>query len=157
MPGQTKSLRRFNNMSDITIRKVSSGDYEAVYQLICDLEDTVLDPEAFRSIFEINISNPSYLYLVAEKNAEVAGMISLHCQFLLHHCGLVGEVQELIIKEPFRGMGIGEALLEQVSDHAVKNGWLQLEVSSNKKRFRAHQFYLKNGFSRNHFKFVKIF
>ncbi|NBA84531.1 GNAT family N-acetyltransferase [Emticicia sp. CRIBPO] len=143
-------------MSDFTIRKVSSGDYEAIYGLICDLEDTILDAETFRSIFEINISNPAYLYLLAEKGPEVIGMISLHCQLLLHHCGLVGEVQELIVKEKFRGMHIGEALLEEVVRFARQNNWLQLEVSSNKKRLRAHQFYLKNGFAQNHFKFVRI-
>ncbi len=142
-------------MNESEIREMSPEDLLPVYELICELEESRLDAEAFREIFMLNLGNPFYRYYVSVSKGRLTGMISLHSQLLLHHASRVGEIQELIITSDQRGHGIGEALLEKAMAYAAEQQWLQVEVSSNKKRSGAHRFYLKNGFAQDHLKFVR--
>ena len=79
--------------SKIKIKKVENRDLDFVYKAICELENQELDFQVFKEIFNENISNPKNLYLIAENETEGVGFISFHTQNLLHHCGLVGEIQ----------------------------------------------------------------
>jgi PhnO protein len=80
------------------------------------------------------IHNPIFLHLAVRptanfKNGEshdvshkrrvtlddaVTGFISCHTQYLLHHCGIVAEIQELFVGKPSRKMVIGKALVNSL-------------------------------------------
>ncbi|MEP6803528.1 MAG: GNAT family N-acetyltransferase [Flavobacterium sp.] len=140
--------------SDVKIRKVIKQDLDFVYQSICELENEVLDFELFREILHENISNPKNFYLIAEIEKEGVGFISFHTQNLLHHCGLVGEIQEFFIHENYRGKGIGRQLIEKIIDYADQNNLKSIEVTTNKRRLENVMIYENLGFGLTHNKFT---
>ncbi|MFW0736477.1 GNAT family N-acetyltransferase [Flavobacterium sp. T12S277] len=140
--------------SNIKIRKVEKQDLDFVYQTINELENEVLDFEVFSQIFDENISNPKNFYLVAEIGKEGVGFISFHTQNLLHHCGLVGEIQEFFIHQNYRGRGIGRQLINQILQYADQNNLKSIEVTTNKRRVENVLIYENLGFGLTHNKFT---
>jgi (aminoalkyl)phosphonate N-acetyltransferase len=139
------------------IREARFEDLDSVYRLICKLEDAQFDFETFRSIYDKNIINPDLLYFVAVQNDKIIGFISCHTQYLLHHCGKVGEIQELFIDSDFRNMGLGRLLISEIIKIAKINNFKSLEVTSNKKRTENIQIYEQYGFQLTHNKFTMQF
>lgn len=141
-------------MLKIQIRKVEKQDLDFVYKAICELESEVLDFEVFEMIFNENISNQKNLYLIAENGNEGLGFVSFHTQNLLHHCGLVGEIQEFFIHKKYRGQGVGRLLINEILDFAEKNDLKSIEVTTNKKRVENVAIYENLGFTLSHNKFT---
>ncbi|MBF4517307.1 GNAT family N-acetyltransferase [Flavobacterium sp. ANB] len=140
--------------SKIKIRKIQIQDLDFVYKAICELENEVLDFEIFETIFNENISNPKNLYLIAENENEALGFISFHTQNLLHHCGLVGEIQEFFIHQKYRGQGVGKQLIQKIMNYADQNNLKSIEVTTNKKRVENVLIYENLGFGLTHNKFT---
>ncbi|KUJ60609.1 GCN5 family acetyltransferase [Flavobacteriaceae bacterium CRH] len=140
--------------SKIEIRKVEKQDLDFAYKSICELENQVLDFEVFKGIFNENISNPNNVYLIAENEKEGLGFISFHTQKLLHHCGLVGEIQEFFIHQNYRGQGIGRQLIEKIMQFADQNKLKSIEVTTNRKRVENVLIYENLGFGLTHNKFT---
>ncbi|AOC95006.1 aminoalkylphosphonic acid N-acetyltransferase [Flavobacterium anhuiense] len=136
------------------IRKVENQDLDFVYKAICELENEVLDFEVFKMIFNENISNSKNLYLIAENEIEGLGFISFHTQNLLHHCGLVGEIQEFFIHKKYRGQGVGRLFINEILSFAEKNALKSIEVTTNKKRVENVAIYENLGFTLSHNKFT---
>lgn len=136
------------------IRKAENQDLDFVYKAICELENEVLDFEVFEMIFNENISNSKNLYLIAENETEGLGFISFHTQNLLHHCGLVGEIQEFFIHKKYRGQGVGRLLINEILSFAEKNALKSIEVTTNKKRVENVAIYENLGFTLSHNKFT---
>lgn len=139
---------------DIKIRKIQNQDLDFVYKAICELENEILDFEVFETIFNENISNPKNLYLIVENEIEGLGFISFHTQNLLHHCGLVGEIQEFFIHQKYRGQGVGRALINEILNYAEENNLKSIEVTTNKKRVENVAIYENLGFTLSHNKFT---
>lgn len=140
--------------SKIEIRKVEKQDLDFVYKAICELENEVLDFEVFKEIFNENISNQKNVYLIAENENEGLGFISFHTQNLLHHCGLVGEIQEFFIHQKYRGQGVGKQLIERIMNYADQNNLKSIEVTTNKRRVENVLIYENLGFGLTHNKFT---
>ncbi|GAB3259834.1 hypothetical protein GCM10027347_23720 [Larkinella harenae] len=92
---------------------------------------------------------------MAEIDDKVVGFISCHVQYLLHHTGKVGEIQELYVVPEYRNQQIGRQLVTALEQLAELHGFVNLEVAANQKRTHTHQFYQKLTFHPSHFKFVK--
>lgn len=140
--------------SNIKTRKIQTQDLTFVYNSICELENEVLDFETFKEIFTENISNPKNLYLIAEKENESLGFITFHTQNLLHHCGLVGEIQEFFIDKKHRGKGVGRKLVDEIIKYSKQNNLKSIEVTTNKKRVENVAIYENLGFTLSHNKFT---
>lgn len=140
-------------MEAIHIRPATIADFEYVYQFINSLEDEVFDRETQWNIYIDNASNANNIYLMAWAHTLPVGFLSCHAQNLLHHGGLVGEIQEMFVTENGRGHGIGKLLLDRCKEIAKANGVLQLEVTSGLAREEAHRFYEREGFLFTHKKF----
>ncbi|WP_244284394.1 GNAT family N-acetyltransferase [Flavobacterium oncorhynchi] len=141
-------------MLHINIRKVEKQDLDFVYKAICELENEVLDFEVFERIFNENISNSKNLYLIAENESEGLGFISFHTQNLLHHCVLVGEIQEFFIHQKHRGKGVGRLLINEIKNFAEQHNLKSIEVTTNKRRVENVAIYENLGFNLSHNKFT---
>ena len=135
-------------------RSASPADLPFVYACLCDLEEITLDYDAFRAIFEQNLADPDVHYVIYEADSQSVGFASCHVQRLLHHAGLVGEIQEMYVLPTHRSGGVGQALVEHFIDLACREGWVHLEVTSNRRRTRTHTFYERLGFMQTSLKFV---
>ena len=140
----------------ILIRKAILNDVEVIYKFICSLENTVFDFDLFVTLFNENLKNKRNLYFVAEdtNQSNIIGYISCHGQILLHHLGLVYEIQEIFVDETNRNQGIGKALIQHV-ESSLPDNCKSLEVTAQNKRLSTHEFYQLNGFESSHLKFTK--
>jgi len=141
----------------LEIREVQRKDEEIVRHLLDELEDRVADADTFHSIFKEYLEREESVFLVAVVDEAVVGFITCLGQRLLHHEGWVYEVQELIVTEAFQGKGIGQAMIEEVRRIIEPRGIKSVEVSSNKRRKKAHAFYQAVGFANSHEKFTIYF
>ncbi len=98
----------------MTVRPCTTGDFKSILHFLTELQGKTFDPELLQPMFEKNISNPANIYLVAEHYNQVVGYLSCHVQLLLHHAGLVGEVQEIFVLKEFRGKGAGKLLIDEL-------------------------------------------
>ena len=141
----------------VLIRPAIRADVQKVYDFICDLEKQIFNFEVFKNIFFENIQLPDRHYLIAHNDKQILGYASMHAQLLLHHCGKVGEIEEMYVLPTQRNLGIGQQFLTEFVAIATRDKYVLLEVTSNQKRLDTHQFYQKNGFIHTHAKFVKEF
>lgn len=137
------------------VRRANAGDAAVIYRMICDLEECELDRSVFNSLFleQLEAGNPVFYVALAE--GKVVGVGSCSVQIHLHHTARIAEVMELYVNPESRGAGIGKLLLAELTEYATAKGATQLEVASNFRRVDAHRFYEREGFGKNHFKFVK--
>lgn len=136
------------------IVEAKTGHLNEVYSLICELENESLNKDNFSRIYQDNIDNDNIYYLLAINESAIVGFASLHIQKLLHHCDKIGEIQEIVVLKGQQGLGIGTALFNRVVEIAVSNHCSQLEVCCNQARLKSHQFYLKQGMNKSHYKFT---
>lgn len=141
--------------SGLTIRIATETDAPIIYDFLCALEETTLDQESFNTVFYRNIANPLVHYLVAEIQGEVVGFVSCHVQYLLHHTGKVGEIQELFVRPELRNQRIGHQLVAALVELATNENFVNLEVTTNQKRVDTIRFYERESFTRTHVKLVK--
>lgn len=137
------------------VRKATPEDFQEVYRFVCELEEIIFDPGLFQQYYLQNISNKDYHYLVAEANDELTGYLSCHGQVLLHHLGMVYEIQELYVDKEYRKQGVGRQLIDHLISILDKEYYDMLEVASDIARVQAHEFYRKYGFNQSHYKFTK--
>lgn len=141
--------------NSLQIRAADTDDLPTVYDFLCMLEDERLDQVAFETVFLHNLANPLIHYLVAEQGGELVGFASCHVQYLLHHGGKVGEIQELFVRPDVRNQQIGHKLVAALETLAYQEGFVNLEVTTNQKRIDTIRFYERENFKSTHLKLVK--
>lgn len=137
------------------IRIARTDDLHEVYELICDMQERKLDPQAFEQIYVEYLLRHDVRCWVAEHEGRAIAIICLHFQNHLHHAGRIAEVVELAVHADYRSRGIGARLLAEAEIAAVKEGCQVLELSTNQRRIQAHAFYLREGMDCSHYKFTK--
>lgn len=138
------------------IRSAKPEDREAVYSLLCELEEHSLPRAPFEAVYEANLRNPDIYYFVWEQDDRATAFISLHVQLLLHHEAPAAEIQELVVGKESRGGGIGTALWAVAKQTAQERGCALLEVCCNRRRTASHAFYEARGMERSHYKFTYL-
>lgn len=139
----------------VTVRTARLVDGPTVYDFLCDLENQQLERSAFDTVFARNLATPTIFYRVAEQAGAVVGFVSCHLQYLLHHTGPVGEIQELYVRPDYRNQQIGRQLMSALEADLAPVGLVSLEVTTNQQRTSALRFYESSGFRPTHFKLVK--
>ena len=139
---------------NLSIRKASEKDTDAIYALICELENTKYSKSLFNELLKQNVNDIRVGYFVAQVDEQTVGFGSVYLNKLLHHCGTVAEIQELIISEVYRDKKIGSNLLSEMIKWSEQHKALQVEVCCNNSRNKAQSFYESNGFVQTHQKLV---
>ena len=70
---------------------------------------------------------------------------------------MVYEIQELIVTASYQGRGLGSLLIEALQSELKDKDVKSIEVTSNKRRKKAHAFYEAMGFKNSHEKFTIYF
>jgi PhnO protein len=140
------------------IRPAISLDEKAILALLEELENREFDVVVFTKIFQAYLADSlTFMYVAVVANDCICGFISCKGQPLLHHEGLVFEIQELIVTAAYQGNGIGKKLIDSLKPELSRVGAKSLEVTSNKRRKEAHAFYQSVGFLNSHEKFTIYF
>lgn len=136
----------------MNIRMAKLTDTKAVYDLICDMENTRLDYNRFEKVFNDCLNDNRFFCIVAEQDNSVIGCLNLRIEYQLHHTDKIAEIMELAVMDTFRSKGIGKMLFEKASEIAKDNNCLQIEVCCNQLRLNAHRFYERQGMNKFHYK-----
>jgi GNAT superfamily N-acetyltransferase len=102
-----------------------------------------------------NYAAEGYHLLVCELDRETVGFISLHWFDIFHSEQKMGRITALCVSDHVRDQGIGGILLKAAEKFLTSKGCYQVEVTTNFKRIKTHEFYLKNGYSEDSRRFIK--
>lgn len=114
-----------------------------------------LEPTAIKALLSDNHAEPLSAVHVYEREKEAVGFISIVRLFYFPTMQKITRVTALCVDEQHRGLGIGEELLGFAEKLAASYGETTVEVTCSFRRERAHKFYLKQGYSKHSYKFVK--
>lgn len=145
-------------MESCLIRCATAADYDCVEAIMKEVQklhidwrpdiykeaDTVLPEEIFRRMVEAGT------FLVAERDGNVVGLLSYvyrHVQSDKQVTRNVLFVDDLAVKEEYRGMGIGRALLDFVKNKVCKEHLDGLELQVNARNVQARRMYEAYGFT----------
>lgn len=92
--------------------------------------------------------------LVIERGA-ILGVLTTSTMITLHRPLPVGRISMMVVAEGERGQGLGALLVAAAEELLKARGCGLIEVTSNRKRLRAHAFYEKLGYERTSFRFAK--
>jgi PhnO protein len=119
----------------ITIRPARNHDAKKIFHFLCGLEKRLLDQQEFEINYRACLADTNNIYLVAaDGNNDALGFVSCHGQILLHHGGMVFEIQELFVMNAYRNKGVGKLLLKALDEWLVKRNHVLLKAAANKKR-----------------------
>lgn len=82
---------------------------------------------------------------VAENDGKVLGMCSIQTLISTAEGTLVGLVEDVVVREGFRGNGIGNLLMEAVDGWAKRHGLTRLQLLADRNNTPALKFYESRG------------
>ena len=102
----------------------------------------------FAEVYSSVQKHPAMTLIVAEDDGEVVGLASISRRPQLRLAADLITIDELVVADSARGLGVGRALLEHVKEMAGRSGARRLELETNREResYR-RRFYVKNGFT----------
>lgn len=138
----------------MVIRKAVIDDGDAIAHLLEQLDYPGIQPFIADKLLQQQ-TDPNALLLVAVRDSQVCGFISL---YFIPQIALAGDfcrVSYLCIDESSRGLGIGSQLLQRAELEARARHCDRLEVHCHSRRSRASQFYTRHAFVESPKYFIK--
>jgi GNAT superfamily N-acetyltransferase len=142
-------------LSHVTIRRASVADLPRVVELLQqesiagDIREDIGPPlpQRYYDAFSAIETDPDNAIFVAVLAGEVAGAFQRTFIRHLQRGGeRVSEIESVIVDEPWRGRGIGAAMMRWVIEEARQAGCTRVQLTSNVARKDAHRFYERLGF-----------
>ena len=129
---------------NVNIREAKMKDFEQINEL---MQDLLGDPIFKRKkVFDEALSSENYIPLVAEVNGDIVGFLDIWHFPDVGHGATLGVIENFIVSERYRKMGIGGKLLEEGVEIAKKQKFHELHVWTEFKNRNAIKMYKKNGF-----------
>jgi ribosomal protein S18 acetylase RimI-like enzyme len=131
----------------VELRPLGRDDFDAALALVRELYALPSsDAEPHRPRYEAMVNDPDAAPFLALTGGEPAGLIVFRFRRRLNHATFEGWISDLVVREPFRGRGIGRALLAAViAEWRLRRGHqVMLEVSYE--RTAARSLYAAAGF-----------
>ncbi len=142
-------------MENVIIRIVMPEDYEDIYLLSLELGYSY-PADRMRDRIRYVLENTQDIILVAETAGKAVGFIHASPYELMCQDPIVN-ILGFIIKEEWRGSGIGHMLMTEIEKQAKERGFTGSRLTSGDNRTGAHRFYEKHGYTnqKTSYKFVK--
>lgn len=112
-------------MAEPIIRKLRIEDLQNGFLTSLDSlrKASDIDPSKAEEIFKKIDSNPDYTIAVAEIDGKVVGSTTLLIeQKFIHHGGLVGHIEDVVVDKNFQGLKIGEKVMKYLLEIAKNQG-----------------------------------
>ena len=130
----------------IIIRDAKSEDKSDIVELIKAFAKETGETSPITPAFvERYLASPSNYILVAEWNSHFAGLLSYSLRLDLWHAASCCYIEEIIVKEPFRGKGIGSALINFMLQKAKNEGYAEISLTVDQENARAQALYKRLG------------
>ena len=143
----------------IKFRKATKSDVPIIVKMIANdklgkLRENYQDPlpKLYYNAFDAIDKDPNQELIVVEnENSEIIGTLQLsYLQYLTYQGGIRAQIEAVRIREDLRGKGVGKLLFEWAIERAKQKKAHVLQLTTDKKRPEAIQFYEKLGFKASH-------
>lgn len=143
----------------IKFRKATINDISTIVEMIADDElgkkrenfKNPLPNEYIKAFENINTDKNQELIVVENKNDEVIGTLQLSfIQYLTYRGGIRAQIEAVRIRKDQRGLGIGKTMFQWAINRAKERNAHLLQLTTDKKRPKAIQFYEDLGFIASH-------
>jgi len=104
------------------------------------------DPEPYRPAYDAYVNDPDAAPFIALADGEPAGFIGFRFRRRLNHATFEGWISDLVVRDRFRGRGIGRALVAAVVAEWRLRGSHRLELEVSYERTAARALYADAGF-----------
>ena len=145
-------------MDDFNVRKMQKSDLKCVINLLADddlgqwreKKDLVVHPDYIRA-FEQICNDANQYAAVFEINGETIGCLQISFIPGLSRRGCKrGQIEGVRVSRDFRGKGYGAKMIAWAISECCDRGCGLVQLTSDKKREDAIQFYERLGFSKSH-------
>lgn len=138
------------------IRSCNRDDFTSIFNLFKQLWPSLeLDYAALYAVYERALSSVTQHLIVGVQEDRIVGFCSLSLKNNFWKAGCIGNVDELIVDENFRGRGIGKKLISRIEEIAISKQCKQIELDSAFHRKEAHHFYESIGYQSRAYLFTK--
>lgn len=144
---------------ELYYRKATRKDVYFIVQLLSDdplgqLREKFTDPlpEQYYLAFDrINRDDNQDLMLIETEEGEIVGTLQLSViPYLTYQGGIRAQIEAVRIHEKYRGQGLGKQFFQWAIQRAKEKGAHVLQLTTDKKRPDAIEFYKKLGFIASH-------
>lgn len=141
------------------IRKAEIKDVPSIVEMIAkdklgQLREDFRNPlpKKYYDAFEsINTDANQELVVMEDQSGQVIGTLQLSfIQYLTYQGGIRAQIEAVRVHEDFRSKGIGQQLFEWAIGRAKEKGAHVVQLTTDKKRPEALNFYEKLGFKASH-------
>lgn len=147
--------------SGATFREARAADLPVILALLADdplgkyremaLPGEAEIPTAYRTAFETIAADPRNRLIVAEVDGTVAGCLQLtFIPGLTYQGGERAQVEGVRISAAVRGQGLGKAMMAHAIALAKTRGCVLVQLTTDKRRAEAQDFYRQLGFTASH-------
>lgn len=149
-------------MSPLTIRPAVAGDLAALLDLTAEdairaFEEPTMPTDNQRAAIEEIIADPVHDLVVGEIGGRLVTTAQVSwLRVLMYDGGLMCQIESVRTTGDLRGQGIGRQLMEYIEAEARRRGAARMQLTTNKQRARAHEFYERLGFVPSHTGMKKV-
>lgn len=140
----------------ITIERAKEEDLSAMADLLSIL--FVIEQD-FEIDYDKQLAGITKLYqsegkelLVAKYEGEVVGMVTMQRLISSAEGDYIGQIEDLVVKENYRKMGVGSRLVNKVRAIAQEYGYKRIQLAADIDNGNAQQFYTRRGFHQTNLK-----
>lgn len=137
------------------VRRADKGDLAAILDIYAE-DELSTSPEptdlaAIADAFDAITNDPKAFLYVATLEDRVVGTFQMNVlRHLTHGGGHVAQIESVAVSRSCRGQGIGTEMMRFALAEARRLGCIRAQLTSQKRRARAHTFYEALGFERTH-------
>jgi GNAT superfamily N-acetyltransferase len=138
-------------MDNLRVEPATLDDLPELAELLFDLfsqeEDFVPDRERQIRGLRLILEQPSRgrIFVLRSTN-QIIGMINLLITISTAEGGFVLLLEDLVVRQAYRGQGYGSQLLNHATDFAQKKDFLRITLLTDRPNKRSLSFYEKHGF-----------
>jgi len=136
-------------MNQVKIRQIQENDlFQGFLESLDSLRKASdLEEDDAKLVLKKIRSNQNHVVMVADSDGQIVGSITLLIEpKFIHQGGLVGHIEDVVVRSELQGKGIGEQLVNAALEYAKNHGCYKtiLDCDDDVKPF-----YEKIGFKRN--------
>lgn len=142
-------------MADVVIREAVKNDVSAILDIYAQDEFSTwpkeVDGTPVSEAFDEIASDPQASLYVAIVAGEVVGTFQMNVlRFLTRAGGRIAQIEAVMVSRAARAQGVGTEMMRFAISEARRRGCVRVQLTSQKRRTRAHRFYERLGFERSH-------
>jgi len=142
-------------MEIIDIQKTDLKDLGLLYE---ELIDKKTNFDKMLENYENIVNNEQYFLIGAKADNKLLGsLMGIKCYDLVGECVPFMVIENVIVSESHRGLGVGKKLFERIEEIATDNNCSYIFFVSSEYRDGAHKFYESIGYTKDKVRGFKKF